>query len=140
MRDREPASVRDAAERWAATWRHAWEARDTDAIVPLYAAGTVFSSEPFRVPFRGSDGVREYVGGAFGEEAAPHVWVGTPVVDEHRRRAAVEWWAALTENGAEITLAGTSVLRFDRNGSVAEQRDTWNQAAGLREPPEGWGR
>jgi hypothetical protein len=46
----------------------------------------------------------------------------------------------LTENGAEITLAGTSVLRFDPDGLVAEQRDTWNQADGRREPPDRWGR
>jgi ketosteroid isomerase-like protein len=140
MSGHEPMSVRHAAERWAATWQRAWEARDTDAILPLYAPGTVFSSEPFRAPFRGSDGVREYVGGAFAEEAAPRVWVGTPVVDEDGRRAAVEWWAALTENGAQVTLAGTSVLRFDAAGLVTEQRDSWNQAAGLREPPGGWGR
>jgi hypothetical protein len=32
------------------------------------------------------------------------------------------------------------VLRFDAAGLVVEQRDTWNQADGRREPPEGWGR
>jgi hypothetical protein len=55
-------------------------------------------------------------------------------------RAAIEWWAALRENGVEITLAGTSVIRFDEHGLVIEQRDAWNQAEGRREPPEGWGR
>lgn len=140
MADDVPGAVRSAADRWAATWQRAWEARDTEAIVPLYASGTVFSSEPFRIPFRGRDGVREYVGAAFGEEAAPRVRVGRPVVDEEEQRASVEWWAALTENGAEITLVGTSVLHFDDAGLVTEQRDTWNQAAGRREPPEGWGR
>jgi hypothetical protein len=55
-------------------------------------------------------------------------------------RAAIEWWAAVTENGIEITLAGTSVLRFDADGLVVEQRDTWNQAEGRRQPPGGWGR
>jgi hypothetical protein len=37
-------------------------------------------------------------------------------------------------------LAGTSVLRFDADGLVVEQRDAWNQADRRREPQEGWGR
>jgi hypothetical protein len=82
--------------------------------------------------------VREYVRQAFAEEERPRVWVGQPVVGGDR--AAIEWWAAVTENGVEVTLAGTSVLRFDADGRVVEQRDTWNQAEGRREPPDGWGR
>ena len=82
--------------------------------------------------------MREYVTQAFAEEELVRAWVGKPVVDGDR--AAIEWWAALTENGVETTLAGTSVLRFDAAGLVVEQRDTWNQADGRREPPDGWGR
>lgn len=128
----------DAARRWAEVWQRAWEARDTEAIVALYHPDVVFSTQPFRIPYRGQSGVREYVGQAFGEEEAVRVWVGEPLVDAER--AAIEWWAALTENGVDTTLAGTSVLRFDADGLVVEQRDTWNQAEGRREPPEGWGR
>jgi nuclear transport factor 2 (NTF2) superfamily protein len=128
----------DAARRWAEVWQRAWEARDTDAIVALYHPDAHFSTEPFRVPYRGTAGVRDYVQRAFDEERDPRVWVGDPVVGGDR--AAVEWWASLLENGREITLAGTSVLRFDERGLVVEQRDSWNQADGLRSPPEGWGR
>jgi ketosteroid isomerase-like protein len=128
----------DAAGRWAAVWKSAWEARDTDTIVALYHPDVVFSTQPFRTPYLGQAGVREYVSQAFAEEERPRVWVGQAVVDGDR--ATVEWWAALTENGVETTLAGTSVLRFDAGGMVVEQRDTWNQADGRRQPPEGWGR
>ena len=130
-------SATDAARRWATTWQSAWEALDVEAIVELYADGAVFSSQPFRTPYRGRDGVREYVSQAFAEEADVRAWFGEPVVAEER--AAVEWWAALSEEGSEVTLAGTSVLRFDDDGRVVEQRDTWNQADGRSEPPSGWG-
>ena len=128
----------EAARRWADTWKSAWEAKDTEAIVALYAVDVVFSTQPFRTPYLRRAGVREYVSQAFAEEDEPRVWVGDPVVDGHR--AAIEWWAAVTENGVETTLAGTSVLRFDDDGLVVEQRDTWNQADGRREPPDSWGR
>src|SRR5215208_4568012 len=120
------ADAADAARRWAAVWKSAWEARDTEAIVALYHPDAVFSTQPFRTPYMGQAGVREYVSGAFAEEDGPRVWVGQPVVSGER--ASVEWWAALTENGRETTLAGTSVLRFDADGLVVEQRDTWNQS------------
>jgi SnoaL-like domain len=126
------------AHRWADSWQRAWEALDVEAVVGLYADDAVFSSQPFRVPFRGRDGVRRYVTGAFGEEADVRAWFGTPVVDDDR--AAVEWWASLVEEGRKVTLAGTSVLRFDAHGLVVEQRDTWNVSDGRSEPPEGWRR
>jgi hypothetical protein len=59
-----------------------------------------------------------------------------PIVDADR--AAIEWWAALVENGAEVTLAGVSILRFDADGLVVAQHDSWNQADGRRRPPAGW--
>ena len=86
----------------------------------------------------GADGVRDYVTAAFADESEVRAWFGAPVVADDR--AAVEWWAALREAGEEVTLAGTSMLRFNSEGLVAEQRDTWNMAAGRREPPADWGR
>ncbi|HEX3219385.1 MAG TPA: nuclear transport factor 2 family protein [Candidatus Limnocylindria bacterium] len=127
-----------AARRWAEHWQRDWEALDTEAIVALYHARAQLSTEPFRVPYSGQDGVRDYVSHVFGETADARVWVGEPIVNGDR--AAIEWWAAETENGIETTLAGTSMLRFDADGLVVEQRDTWNQAHGRREPPAGWGR
>jgi hypothetical protein len=126
------------ARHWAEGWKSAWESQDTEAIVALYHPDVVFSTQPFRTPYAGRSGVRQYVTQAFAEEESVRAWVGRPVVDGDH--AAIEWWAALTENGVETTLAGTSVLRFDAAGLVVEQRDTWNQANGRRQPPNGWGR
>ncbi|MGI8999445.1 MAG: nuclear transport factor 2 family protein [Candidatus Limnocylindria bacterium] len=128
----------EAAQRWAVTWQRAWEALDVEAIVALYATDVAFSSQPFRDAYRGRDGVRAYVSGAFADESGVRAWFGEPVVGGDR--AAVEWWAALREVDVEVTLAGTSVLRFDVDGLVTEQRDAWNMIAGRQEPPAGWGR
>lgn len=109
-----------------------------EPIVALYAEDARFTSEPFRDVRDGREGVRAYVTGAFAEESDVRAWFGEPIVDGDR--AAVEWWAALREPDGEVTLAGTSVLRFAAGGLVSEQRDTWNQHAGRRSPPRGWGR
>jgi len=123
-----------AAARWADTWKRAWEALDPDAIVALYAEDAVVSTEPFREPARGRDaGVRGYISRVFGEERDPRVWIGTPIVDGDR--AAISWWASLIEDGADATLAGTSVLRFDGAGFVVSQWDAWNALDVRRDPP-----
>ena len=128
----------DAARRWATTWQRAWEALDLEAIVALYAPADVsYSSQPFQEVYRGHEGVRRYVSGAFAEESDVRAWFGEPVVDGDR--AAVEWWATLREVDVEVTLAGTSVLRFDAEGLVTDQWDAWNMTAGRQEPPAGWG-
>ncbi len=95
-----------------------------EAIVALYAHDAVFSSEPYRVPYRGREGVR--------------AWFGRPIVTGGR--AALQWWASLVEEGKGLTLAGTSILTFDDDGLVVDQWDTWNTIDERREPPEGWGR
>ena len=130
--------TREAAANWAATWKRCWETLERDPIVALYAESITYSSEPFREPYRGRDGVRAYLDGSFGEESDVRAWFGEPVVEGDR--AAVSWWATLNESGERITLAGTSVLRFDADGLATDQWDAWNQASGWHEPPAGWGR
>ncbi len=128
------ADAREPARRWAATWQRAWEKGDRVAIIALYAPDATFSSQPFRAAYRGRGGVDEYVSGAFADESNVRAHFGEPIVEGDR--ASVSWWAALVEAGEQMTLAGTSVLRFDASGLVVDQWDAWNQAAGRHEPPE----
>ena len=48
-------------------------------------------------------------------------------------RATVEWWAVTTSGGEDATLAGVSLLRFDDDGLVIDQRDYWHLEQGRRE-------
>jgi hypothetical protein len=127
----------DAALRWARAWKAGWAALDPQPILACYAAGAVVSTAPFREPQRGLTAVREYVTAALGAEEDPRVWMSAPIVD--RDRASVSWWASLREDGADATLAGTSVLRFDGAGLVVEQWDAWGLLPERRDPPGGHG-
>lgn len=124
----------EAARLWAEAWKRGWESLDPEPIMERYAANAVLSTEPFREPYRGREGVRAYVERVLSEEEQPRVWMAEPIVDG--RRAAISWWASLIEEGAETTLAGTSVVTFDVDGLVTEQWDSWNQA-GHRVKPRG---
>ena len=122
----------DAARRWAAAWKSGWEALDPEPILELYAEDAVLSTEPFREPYRGRDGVRAYVARVLSEEDDPRIWMAEPIVDA--RRAAISWWASLIEGGTPTTLAGNSILVFDDDRLVVEQWDSWNQSGHRVEP------
>jgi len=123
-----------AARAWVEAWTRAWRALDADLLAPVYTAEAVHRSHPFREP--GSP--IEYARWAFGsEQGEPEVWMGEPIVAGNR--AAIEWWAVVRENGKEVSLAGTSVIRFDEQGRAVEQTDYWGQSNGRTPPFEGWG-
>jgi len=117
-----------AATRWAEVWERAWTVADVDAIDALYADGAIFYSHPFRE----REQPRDYVVWAFSDQAGAECRFGTPIVSGDR--AAVDWWAIMTgKDGSVESIAGTSLLRFDADGLVVEQRDAWAIEPGRRE-------
>lgn len=79
-----------------------------------------------------------YVEPVFAEESDVRAWFGEPIVDGDR--AAIQWWASFVENGEEVTYAGTSILRFDADGLVIGEWDSWAHADGRLEPLASWGK
>lgn len=117
-----------AVRRWIATWERGWRDADVEAIAPLYADDAVFYSHPFR----DRQPPEEYVRWAFADQAEAECRFGEPIVEGDR--AAVDWWAAIrAPDGSVESLAGTSLLRFDGEGLVVEQRDAWAASEGRRE-------
>jgi hypothetical protein len=116
-------NTRQAAERWRETWERGWRAQESDEIVALYAEGAYFQSHPFRDPQAPPD----YIVPTLAEEESAECEFGAPIVDGDR--AAVQWSAEtrLKDGGTE-KLAGVSLLRFDADSLVTEQRDFWASA------------
>jgi hypothetical protein len=123
-----------AARAWADAWERCWRALDAELLQPIYTPDAVHRSHPFREP----GNPIEYARWALGEEEGePEVWVGDPIVAGDR--AAIEWWAVVIENAKLISLAGTSIIRFDEDGRAVEQNDYWGHAEGRTPPWKGWG-
>jgi hypothetical protein len=111
---------RQAAERWRETWERCWRAHEADEIVALYAEGAYFQSHPFRQ----AQAPRDYIEPTLAEEVSAECEFREPIVDGDR--AAVEWSAETKlKDGSSEKLAGVSLLRFDGDGLVIEQRDFW---------------
>jgi SnoaL-like domain len=115
--------TRDAAERWRRTWARGWHGHDPEPILALYAEGAFFQAHPFR----DRQAPREYIEPTLAAEAWADCSFMEPVVDGDR--AAVEWRAEVRlKDGGSESLAGVSLLRFDPEGLVVEQRDFWASA------------
>lgn len=115
--------TREAAERWRDTWERGWRVHEADEIVALYAEGAYFQSHPFR----DAQAPRDYIEPTLDEEESAECEFGGPIVDGDR--AAVEWSAETKlKDGGRERLAGVSLLRFDGDGLVIEQRDFWASA------------
>jgi hypothetical protein len=127
--------VEEAARRWARTWERAWPRKDPEAIAELYADGAIYRSHPMRDPESGS--ALGYTRSQFEIEESIECRFGAPITSGDR--AAVEWWASWLENGRDLTLAGTTVLRFDPEGRVVEHVDYWVEREGRIAPFSGWG-
>lgn len=130
--------TRAAAQRWADTWQRNWIAGRPEPIAALYGPGASYAVSPFREPNIGPEGALAYVSRVLSEESDVTAHFGEPIVDG--RRAAIQWWATYVEAGGDITLAGTSVLRFDADGLVIDEWDAWEEMHGRRSPDDGWGR
>ncbi len=128
--------TRESAERWRRTWRDEWPRGDVAAVAALYAPGCMYRALAFRPADEGAAAARHYLDVNFTAEEQLTCQFNEPVVDAGR--AAVEWWASWTEDGRTLTMAGVTLLRFDEEGSVIDQRDYWNDVDGRMEPYPGW--
>jgi len=125
-----------AARRWAETWRRAWPDKESQRIAVLYAEGASYRSSPFDQPEVG--GALAYVERQFAVEEAVECQFADPIAAGDR--AAIEWWASFIEAGQVLTLAGTTVLRFNADGHVVDHVDYWMQSQGRAAPYPNWGR
>lgn len=115
--------TREAAERWRDVWQRGWRAGEAEEILQLYAANAYFQSHPFRQPVVPAD----YIVPTLAEEESAACEFGEPIVEDDR--AAVEWSAETRlKDGGREKLAGVSLLRFDADGLVIDQRDFWATA------------
>jgi hypothetical protein len=126
-------------EQWVDAYGQAWRDRDTDAAARLFTDQSVYWSHPLQEPHRGADGVRLYWANVTSTQDRVDVRMGRPVESADGRRAAVEFWVRMLNDGTEVTLIGILFLRFADDGRCEELREAWHFEPGDHAPHEGWG-
>jgi ketosteroid isomerase-like protein len=122
---------------WIEGYRRAWEAADTKSAGALFSEDASYRSNIFEEPHAGRAGVEEYWATVTAVQSRVEVRMGAPVVEGER--VAVEFWTTMLAEGAELTLPGCMLLRFDDDGLCTDLREYWHMLPEMREPPPGWG-
>jgi nuclear transport factor 2 (NTF2) superfamily protein len=122
---------------WIESYARAWETADEDLVASLFTGNARYRSSPFREPFRGLEEIRDYWRRGAGSQRQTHVRMGRAFVDGNR--VAVEWWTTMIDDGAEVTLPGCLLLRFDEDGLCADLREYWHLEPGRHDAFPGWG-
>ena len=125
-------------EEWAERYARAWEDADAEAAGALFTEDATYASSPFREPHKGREAIKAYWRKATGTQSNVTVVMGRPLVEG--RRAVVEWWTQMDDDGTPITLPGVLILDFDESGLCRALRENFNVEVGTRiAPPEWWG-
>ena len=127
------------AQQWVDAYADAWRERDAEAAAALFADDSSYRAHPLQEAHLGSDGVRAYWADVTSAQEAVDVRMGSPVVSEDGRRAAVEFWVRMRSSGDEVTLIGILFLRFAEDGRCTDLRETWFFEPGDHAPHAGWG-
>lgn len=126
-------------QQWVDAYAQAWRGRDPDAAAGLFTDDSVYRDHPTGEPHRGTGGVRSYWANVTSTQDRVDVRMGRPIESTDSRRAAVEFWVRMLNDGAPVTLIGILFLRFGADGRCEELRETWNFEPGDHAPPDGWG-
>jgi ketosteroid isomerase-like protein len=126
-----------AVARWLEGYRLAWVQRDPDAAAALFTPDAVYQEQAFQPAFVGREAIRNYWATVTATQSDIELRYGRPVVQG--RKAAVEWWTNLRNDGADVTLAGEFMLTFARPGLCSSLREYWFFSEGRLSPPPGWG-
>jgi len=126
-------------QQWVDAYADAWRERDAEAAAALFTEDSSYRAHPLQEAHLGSDGVRAYWADVTSTQDAVDVRMGSPVVSEDGRRAAVEFWVQMRSSGDEVTLIGILFLRFAEDGRCRDLRETWFFEPGDHAPHVGWG-
>jgi uncharacterized protein (TIGR02246 family) len=123
-------------EAWVESLRSAWESADPVKIGALFTDEAEYLTNPFGKALQGRDSIVAYWSEEISTQDNVEVRMGRPMIDGER--AAVEWWAVVTNDASQVTDSGVLMLEFsgDRCRRLAEY---WMLGEGRIAPAEGWG-
>jgi hypothetical protein len=123
MRDLTHGDGQDLLE----AFKQAWEGRDPDLAVALFAEDAEYREDPFEEPLRGENAIRAY----WNEAAASQVNVefDAETIWVVHRTVLASWHVAFTRRttAERVRLRGFMTLEVDDAGKVRRFREWWHR-------------
>lgn len=106
-----------------AHFKRAWQERDVDAVLELFAENAEYRTDPFTQPLSGEVEIREHWNGVAAAQThvdfdAERVWVSG-------RTVLTSWHAAYTlrSTATRVRVRGFSTIEIDDEGLITRMRD-----------------
>ncbi len=114
-----PGDGQDVLERY----KRAWEARDVDAVMELYAADAEHRDHPFRDPYQGANAIRAMWNDIATNEV--NVEFDAERVYVAGRTVLASWHAAYTDatSGDRVRMRGFATFELDATGLIERLRE-----------------
>jgi ketosteroid isomerase-like protein len=106
-----------------ARFKRAWEGRDPEAMLELYADGAEYRIDPFMEPMSGLNAIREHWNGVVA--AQDHIEFDAEQVWASGRTVLGNWHVALTQRASaeRVRIRGFSTMEIDDRGRIVRMRD-----------------
>lgn len=117
---------RDELKRWLDAYGRAWETRDSDLVVTLFAEDATYQETPFVEPMRGRAAIHDYW-----ELKVVHtqeqVKFGHAVLAAADDTGIAHWWTSFVrvKSQSKVRLDGVFLLTFDANKLCRTLREWW---------------
>ncbi len=114
-----PGDGQDVLQRY----KRAWEDRDVDAVMELYAADAEHRDHPFRDPYQGANAIRAMWNDIATNEV--NVEFDAERVYVAGRTVLASWHAAYTDaaNGDRVRVRGFATFELDATGLIERLRE-----------------
>jgi ketosteroid isomerase-like protein len=111
---------------WLESYRLAWEGRDPEVIVRLFAEDATYQETPFTQAMEGREAIQQYWSDVV-VAAQEQIRFGYEVLAVAEYSAIVHWWAAFVRvaSRTQVSLDGIFLLTFDTTGRCRELREWW---------------
>lgn len=117
----------DTFKSWLDAYGRAWEARDPQAAVELYAEDGIYQVTPFVEPLRGRKSIFEYWSQVARTER--EVRFGYEVLAVNPDRGIARWWASFVRvpPGLKTKLDGIFLISLDSEHRCQTLREWWHK-------------
>jgi ketosteroid isomerase-like protein len=111
---------------WLESYRMAWETRDPDLVVTLFAQDATYQETPFTEPMRGREDIRRYWTRAV-VSYQEQIRFGYEILAVTEVSSVAHWWASFVRISSKtpVCLDGVFLLAFDETGLCRELREWW---------------
>jgi ketosteroid isomerase-like protein len=118
--------TREDLKTWLDAYGRAWERRDAQAVVELFAEEATYQETPFVEPLRGRAAIREYWTDAV-VQAQQQIRFGYQILAVTEDSGIAHWWASFVRvsTKAQVKLDGIFLLTFASGNLCRELREWW---------------